>query len=164
MHLCKIFYKKIYYYDSILNFTMKTKTRNRLKNFGTNCLLWAIGAGYFATFAVPLWMNSKFRDIGEGYRVREIRNQRLYCQIVPRLDRPDPIFGMQYYVIGNRYYLDRNKDGTLDETWINIPISPAMGGPGWKPITTTTTEEDRKKFQRANYLYSLNNNTANGSL
>jgi hypothetical protein len=85
-------------------------------------------------------MNSKFKDIGEGYAVREIGNQR------------------QFYIGDEmglaRLAIDENKDGTLDKVFKNMPISPMMGGPGYRLMETETTATDREKFERAKYLLS----------
>ncbi len=99
-----------------------------------------VGAIYFSPTIVGIWMNNKFRDIGEGYSVREIGNHR------------------QFYIGANmglaRLCIDENMDGTLDKTLINMPISPYMGGPGYRLIGTETTAADRGGFGRANYLLS----------
>ncbi len=99
-----------------------------------------LGAVWFSPTAVGIWQNSKFKDIGEGYKVRETGNQR------------------EFYIgttCGQaRLVVDENKDGTLDKTLINAPISPYMGGPGYRTMGTETTASDREKFTRANYLLS----------
>ena len=99
-----------------------------------------VGALYFAQPAVAIWQNSKFEDIGEGYKVREIGNQR------------------QFYIGADmgmaRLVVDENKDGTLDKTLRNMPISPMMGGPGYRLMETETTAADREKFEKAKYLLS----------
>ena len=99
-----------------------------------------VGAIYFSQPAVAIWQNSKFEDIGEGYKVREIGNQR------------------QFYIGANmglgRLAVDEDKDGTLDKTLQNMPISAYMGGPGWRLMDSETTAEDREKFERAKYLLS----------
>ena len=98
------------------------------------------GALYFSPTAVAIWQNSKFEDIGEGYKVREIGNQR------------------QFYTGADmglaRLAIDENKDGTLDKVLRNMPISPMMGGPGYRLMETETTAQDREKFERAKYLLS----------
>lgn len=108
-----------------------------LKEFGMFGLVSAI---YFSPAAVGIWMNSKFKDIGEGYKVREIDNQR------------------QIYIGAEmglaRLAIDENKDGTLDKTLKNMPISAFMGGPGYRLMETEITAEDRKEFEKANYILS----------
>lgn len=98
------------------------------------------GAIYFSPLAVGIWANSKFKDIGEGYSVREIGNQR------------------QFYIGAEmglaRLAIDENKDGTLDKVYRNMPISAFMGGPGYRLMETETTATDREKFARAEQLLS----------
>lgn len=98
------------------------------------------GAICFSPTVISICTNSKFKDISEGYKVREIGNQR------------------QFYIgtkMGlSRLAIDENKDGTLDKTLSNIPISAFMGGPGYRLMETETTTEDREKFERAKYLLS----------
>ena len=96
------------------------------------------GTIYFSPAVVAIWQNIKFKDIGEEYKVREIGNQR------------------EIYIGADgglaRLCIDENKDGTLDKTLRNMPISPMMGGPGYRTMKVETTAEDREKFERANYL------------
>ncbi len=99
-----------------------------------------VGTIYFSQAAAAFWMNSKFKEVGEDYSVREIGNQR------------------QFYIGAEmglaRLCVDENMDGTLDKTLRNMPISPFMGGPGYRLMETKTTTADREKFERANYLLS----------
>ena len=99
-----------------------------------------VGALYFSQLEVAIWQNSKFENIGEGYKVREIGNQR------------------QFYIGTDmglaRLCIDENKDSTLDRTLRNMPISPMMGGPGYRLMETETTAQDRERFERAKYLLS----------
>ena len=94
---------------------------------------------YFSQPAVAIWQNSKLENIGEGYKVREIGNQRQFY------------IGVHMELA--RLYVDENMDGTLDKTLTNMPISPMMGGPGYSLMETETTVQDRERFERANYQY-----------
>ena len=111
-----------------------------LKGLATLGLAGAVGAIYFSPTAVAIYMNSKFKDIGEGYTVREIDNQS------------------QFYSGTNggagRLCIDENMDGTLDKVLVNMPVGPYMGGPGYRLMKPKTTATDREKFERANYLLS----------
>ena len=115
------------------------KISEKLKGFGIGALTLAL---YFSSGAIALYENSKFRDIGEGFMVRERGKQREFY------------IGTNYGMA--RLCLDEDGNGSLDETEQNMPIGPFMGGQGYRLIKTQTTGEDRKKFARANYLYNLN--------
>jgi hypothetical protein len=111
--------------------------KGALKELGIVCFA---GALYLVQPAAAIWMNNKFEDIGEGYKVREIGNQR------------------QFYIGADmglaRICIDENNDGSLDKTLRNMPVSPMMGGPGYRLMETKTTSEDRENFERANWLFS----------
>ncbi|MCF7866676.1 hypothetical protein K9L67_03400 [Candidatus Woesearchaeota archaeon] len=112
-----------------------------IKEIWKECVaLGLAGAIYFSPAAVEIYMNSKFKDIGEEFSVREIGNQR------------------QFYIGAEmglaRLAIDENKDGTLDKVYRNMPISPMMGGPGYRLMETETTATDREKFARAERLLS----------
>jgi hypothetical protein len=103
-----------------------------------------VGALY-SPLVVAIWFNDQFEEVGEGYKVRELGDQR------------------QFYVGDDmglaRLCVDENKDGTLDKTFRNMPISSMMGGPGYRLMEVETTAEDRKRFERANYLLAHMNDT-----
>ena len=115
-------------------------TKGFLKRLATLCLAGVIYFSPLAVNAVNIWANSKFQDIGEGYKVREIGNQR------------------QFY-IGNRMGLallaiDENGDGTFDKLYQNMPFSAFMSGPGYRLMETETTATDRERFEKAKNLLS----------
>ena len=96
---------------------------------------------FFAQIGIPIYVNTKFtRDIGEGMSVKEIGYQRVF-----------------YSGQGNIFYFDNNSDGILDRKYENIPISPFMGGPGYRLFEKPILEEDRERFERANILLHLSN-------
>ena len=117
---------------TIGSISMKLNIKKHLTRLGLAIIL----GGYAAQFGIPIWMNSQFRDIGEGYSVREICNERQ--------------FYIGSYAGAARLCIDNGMDGTLDQTWVNAPISPMMGGPGYRLMVTKTTEEDYKRFGKAN--------------
>jgi len=110
-----------------------------LKEIGMGALILAL---YLSPGAIALYENNKFRDMGEGFMVRERGKRREFY------------IGRNYGM--TRLCLDKEGDGILDETEQNMPISPFMGGPGYVLIKTQTTDDDQEKFVRANYLYNLN--------
>ncbi len=118
---------------------MKLNIERHLTRLGLAIIVRA----FAAQIGIPIWMNSKFRDIGEGYSVREIGNERQ--------------FYIGSYAGAARLCIDKGLDGILDQTLVNVPISPMMGGPGYRLMLTKTTEEDRRRFERANYLLAQRN-------
>ena len=100
-----------------------------------------LGATYAAFLGIQMLFSGKYREIGEGFSVREMKNQRMVY------------IGTQYGLA--RVAIDKDKDGTLDEVLQNYPISAFMGGPGYRAGVSKITEEDRRKFERANYLINL---------
>ena len=97
---------------------------------------------YSIVLGLQIFLGTQWRDLGEGFSVRDVGQRLIYIG----QDR-----GLA------RCCLDKGKNGTLNATFINMPISPMMGGPGYRLVKVETTEEDRKKFDRANYLLSLEN-------
>ena len=107
--------------------------KESLKTVGMMVL---VGAIYFSPMPVAIYMNRKFEDIGEGYMVREIDEQR------------------QFFMRPNLLYVDEKMDGSLDRVLINMPVGPFMGGPGYKLIRTEKTTEDSVRFERINYFFN----------
>lgn len=119
--------------------------QSKLENRLANAAIALIALTYFAPIPIACWVNSRWRDIGEGYKVNDFSSAR-------RLIYIGSSFGQA------RVCIDEDKDGTLDGTYVNMPISPAMGGPGYRLMKVQTTDEDRRKFERVNHLLSLEAN------
>jgi len=109
------------------------KLKERIVNCTAGLLAFAL---FYSPLIFSIWANNQFKELGEGYRVRDLFGSRMFHR-----ER-------------NRVYLDNNRDGILDQTCVNMPVSPFMGGPGWRLFQTKTTEEDLRNFQRANYLFN----------
>ncbi|MFH1801988.1 MAG: hypothetical protein ABH864_00890 [archaeon] len=103
-----------------------------------------VGAVYAAFYGTQIGYAKQWKDIGEGFSVNGAGGQRLFYM-------GDNSGGAA------RCCLDKDDDGVLDGVFVNAPISPYMGGPGYRLIRVETTEEDREKFERANYLFGLEN-------
>lgn len=116
-----------------------------MKRESLTTLAAAVFAGIvqFGPMATGLLLNTKFEDVGEGYKVREVCNQRV-------------IYVGKTMGLG-RFIIDEDMDGSLDRTMLNMPISPYMGGPGYRLMDTETTPEDREKFERVMYLLDQRN-------
>ena len=104
--------------------------------------LYAVGTVWIAGLALPPYLNFKhpFKEIGEGFSVREMNGNRQFC------------IGTQSGLA--RIAVDKGKDGTLDEVLQNYPISAFMGGPGYRLGIDKIKENDQTKFERANYLFN----------
>ncbi len=100
-------------------------------------------AVYYSFLGLQILVNPKWRDLPESFSVRDMGKHR------------------EFYVGTSsgaaRVCIDEDKNGTLDRVMVNAPISAYMGGPGYRLMTVETTEEDQRKFERANYLLSLEN-------
>ena len=84
---------------------------------------------------VTIYYNSTSKPLGKGLHFVEMGNTR------------------RFYDETNRHiYFDYGKDGKLDSTCVNRPVGPFMGGPGYRLFEVKTTEEDKKRFERANTL------------
>ncbi len=105
----------------------------------TRICLSTIAVVFLAKIDIPIYMNTKFRDIGECMSVREIGKQRVF-----------------YAGQRNIFYFDNNSDGVLDQKWVNVPVSPMMGGPGYALFERIILDEDIQLFERANELYAKN--------
>ncbi len=117
---------------------MNRKTQNRLLNGS----LWAIPCMLIGSYCFNIGLNayriSQYRQLGEGYSVRETASERIFT-------------------LGNgRGGRDYNKNGTLDQVFVTMALSPMMGGPGFASWPIKTTEDDLKRFERAHYLLNKN--------
>ena len=109
-----------------------------IKGLGKHLLTYSIpclmAASFITQLGVQIHRNGQYRDLGEGYRVRETASERIFA-------------------LGNgRFCKDDNMDDLIDKTLINLPVSPMMGGPGYVSQTVQTTAEDQRRFERANIL------------
>ncbi len=103
-----------------------------------NIVISLVGALYLSAPIIGIYENSKFKDIGEGYKVKENGNQRQF------------FLGTENGFA--RLAIDVNKDGTLDIMYQNMPSTALMGGPGYRLSQTKITPKDIQKFERAKYI------------
>ncbi len=117
-----------------------------IKNIRAYGTMGLFGIVYLAQIGISTYANSKFHDLGDGLAVREI-------------------FGNRTYYLGNyngsyRFCSDNNRDGLIDNTFVAMPLSPLMGGPGYSLLTVKTTREDIIRFEEAKRLFSLERKNA----
>ncbi|MBS3083659.1 hypothetical protein J4423_02540 [Candidatus Pacearchaeota archaeon] len=122
---------------------MTEKNTEIENNPNENRSMYAFGAFIAAIYysflgGQALVTKNRFRDMKEGFAVSETESRRMFYI--------GDTMGLA------RVCTDNNKDGVLDETLVNMPISAMMGGPGYRLMRVETTEEDRNKFERAKYL------------
>lgn len=105
-----------------------------------------LAGAYLVQLGAPIYINNNFtRDIGEGFKVCEVGSWR------------------RIYDEKNGHFYLSHKGGGLERTAKSFPIPPMGGGPGWALCEIKTSNEDRERFGRANYLLSLNKNLKGGN-
>src|SRR3989344_5910950 len=114
----------------------RNKPWTLMEKIGFTIPFFMVGSFAFQ-IGVNAWRNSHIRQLGEGYNVREIGDERLF------------------YLGNGRFCLDNNHDGVPDATFVQGVIGPLQGGPGYIPIRVKTNDDDYKRLSRANYLLSM---------